>query len=242
VHSLGADGALNILDRNTLGAGYELTLTDFKTGNDFVGHLGRASFSRQLTPVMTGSLSGSLAHRDVADGTKFNIYNADVGLRRDVSAVYSVEGRFGYNITDATTTGESEGFTFSLKGDYTGKLVRFSGTSSQSIQETFLERDNVGLVETRDSTMQVQYDATDSLTLTARGRLAQNRFLQSGTVTGQQRDRKDLLLEGTIEVAWKLTRLLSLTAGYTYTRADSNLQGLDYQSNRVRLGLTAIYE
>lgn len=245
VHALATDATLDILGRNTLGAGYELTLADFKIANDFTGHTGRFSLSRELNPLTRASLGGFVSYRDVKEpGIDFNIYSADIGLRRDVSPLYTLEARFGYNITDAVTgAGDSKGFTFRLEGTYTGKLVRFSAVSGQSIQETFLDRDNVGLIETRDSTMQLQYDASSWLTLSLTGRVAQNRFLQSSGVSGsgQAQDRKDFLVDLGCDLSFQLTRLLFLTVGYAYGTADSNLAGLDYQNNRVRVGLTVTY-
>jgi len=244
VQTLGGDGSLEILERNTLSAGYDLTLADSKVANDFVGHTGRAAFSRQLNPLTTASVAGSLSRRNIPGGTDFNIYTADVGIRRDVSPLYTLEGRVGYNATDATGGGSAQGLTFLLRGVYTAKALRFVGTSNQSIQETFLEKSNVGLTETREGTLEIRYELTDRLNIMLRGRLSENTFLQStGTTTsGQGQDRKDTLLDGGIELAYQLTRLLSLTLGYTYTSADSNLPGLSYQNNRVRLGLTATYE
>ena len=243
IQTFSADGALDIVGRNTLGAGYDFTVGEFKVADDFIGHTGRVSFSRQLNPLTTAGLGGSVAHRDVQRGTDFNIYSGDIRLRRDVSPLYAVEGRFGYNITDDAAGGGAEGFTFLLQGNYTGKSFRTSGTSSQSIQETFLDRNNVGLIESRDSTLQISYEATPDLTLTLRGRMAQNSFLQSSgsTLPAGQQDRKDVLMDGGVDIAFRLTRLLSLTIGYNYTSADSNLRGFGYQSNRVRIGLTATY-
>ncbi len=43
-------------------------------------------------------------------------------------------------------------------------------------------------------------------------------------------------------MAFRLTRLFSLTLGYTHTEIGSTLRGLGFQSNRVRLGLTARFE
>lgn len=243
IHTLGADGTLDILRRNTLGLGYDLTVGEFTAANDFVGHTVRASFSRQLNPVTTASVRGSLSHRDVRSGDDFNIVSGDVGLSRAASRVYSVEGRVGYNLTDVTTGEGAQGVFFLLQGTYTGRLIRFTGASSQSLQETFLEADNVGVTETRDSTLQVQYDLSERLTLTLRGRLAENRLLQSRVVeAGQPRTRDDLLLDLGVEISFRLGRLFLLVVSYGRTSVDSNAPGFDYQNNRVRVGLTATYE
>jgi hypothetical protein len=234
VHALGIDGTLEILGRNTLGAGYELTRGEFKIANDFTGHAGRVSFSRALDPRNTASLRSSIAHRDVEGGRDFDIVRGDVGLRRDVSPRYIYEARAGYASTSAVSGSREDAVEYSLTGTYTGKAVRLTLTSGQSLQETFLERDNVGVTRTSDHALEIRYEPIERLAVTFRGRFAENRFLQSR--------REDVRIEGGLELAFQLTRLLLLTLGYTYTDVDSNLAGFDFQNNRVRLGLTVTYE
>lgn len=246
VHTLGIDGTLDILGRNTLGAGYELAIGEFKVADDFVGQLVRLSFSRELTALTTASVEGSFAHRNVQGGSNYNIYRANIGVRREVSALYTSEVRVGYGVFDiagggTATTGEPE---YLLKGTYTGRVVRLTLSSGQSIQESFLEAENVGVTKTTWNDLEIRYEPTDRLALTLRGRYSQNRFLQTTpfTIVGQQQERKDTYYNAGLDVAFKLTRLLSLTLGYTYVNVDSNIPGNGYQNNVIRLGLTATYE
>src|SRR5439155_8321062 len=64
IHALGVNGALNISERNVLGVGYEYAIGLFKIASDFTGHVGRLSFSREISPQMTGSATASITHRD----------------------------------------------------------------------------------------------------------------------------------------------------------------------------------
>ena len=244
VHTAGVDGTRTILERNTVGAGYEFTQGNFRLADDFTGHTGRLSFARQLNPLTTADIAGVATYRDVHRASDYYIYSADIGLRRDVSPRYTVEGRVGYNLTDAVDGGgDAEGVTFLLRGTYVGKAFRFTTTSLRSIQETFLERENVGLTDTVESTWELQYEATRRLSLVLRARLAQNEFLQLAgpTAAGTSEDREDLVLGGGLEVNFRLTRLLLLTVGYSYTKVDSNLRGFDYENNQGRLSLSVIY-
>jgi hypothetical protein len=61
------------------------------------------------------------------------------------------------------------------------------------------------------------------------------------TTTAAGQDREDWLMDGGFDIAFKLTRLFSLTVGYNYTSRDSNLRGFDFQNNNIRVGLTATY-
>ena len=243
VQTIGTSATVDVLSRNTLSGGYDLTIGEFTARNDFIGHTGRLGISRQLNPRTAASLGGSIAHRDVQDGTDFNIYSVGIGLQRDVTPLYTVDARFGYNFLDAESGATAQGLTFLLQGMYTGKSVRVSAITRQSLQETFLEAENVGVTETRETILQVSYDASSRLTLTLRGRLAEHTFLQSSdsTAVGQGQDREDVRFETGLDVAFQLTRLLSLTLGYTYTSLDSNRTDFGYQNNRVRVGLTVTY-
>lgn len=244
VQTAGVDATRTIWERNTVGAGYEFTQGNFRNADDFTGHTGRLTFSRQLTPLMTADLAGVVTYRDIHQGRDYYIYIADVGLRRDVSPRYTFEGRVGYNLTDFVSGGgNTEGVTFLLRGTYVGKDLRLTTTSLRSIQETFLERENVGLTDTVESTWELRYDVTRRLSLGLLGRVAQNKFLQvtGQTDAGTTQDRKDLLLNGTLEVNFKLTRLLLLTVGYSYTNVDSNLRGFSYDNNLGRVGLSVVY-
>ena len=244
VQTAGVDATRTILERNTVGAGYEFTVGNFRVADDFTGHAGRLSFARQLTKLMTADVAGLATYRDIHRGTDYYIYSADVGLRRDVSPRYTFEGRVGYNLTDMVGSGgNTEGVTFLLRGIYVGQAFRLTTTSLKSIQETFLERENVGLTDTTESTWELRYDVTRRLSLVLLGRVAQNKFLQvTGTTdSGTSEDRKDLLLNGTLEVNFKLTRLLLLTVGYSYTNVNSNLPGLSYENNLGRVGLSVVY-
>jgi len=234
VHRLGLDGLLELQGRNTLGAGYELTLADFKIANDFTGHAGHLTLSRALNPLTTASLRGSVAHRDLRGASDFDIYRGDVGLRRDVSPLYTVEARLGYAATTGGSGSRTDIVEFSLTGTYTGNVVRITMNSGQSLQETFLDRLNVGVIRARDQALEIRYEPNDRLVLTLRGRVAENRFLRLR--------REDRRFEAGTDVTFRLTRLFSLTLGYTYTEIDSNVRGFDVQNNRVRLGLTARFE
>jgi hypothetical protein len=250
IHSLGLDGSVNVRDRNKLGLGYELTVARYEvnTGNDFVGHTGRASFARELSPLMTASITGTLAHRDPETGDPFNIYRGDIGFRRDVSPRYTTEVRVGAFATDAISGSNSHGLEYTLRGTYTGNWVTLFLDSGESLQETFQEVNNVGLTRTKSTSASVRFTVSDRLAITVGGRLAQSEFLQSSntsgvtTVAGNGQTRQDQTLEANLEASYKLSRRFTLGLRYTHTDVDSNVRGLGYAQNVVTLGLTATYE
>jgi hypothetical protein len=246
VHALGADATLEVFRRTTLGAGYELTLADVAPGDDFVGHRGRARVARALDARTDADARGAVIHRDVRGGTDFDIYRGDVGVRRDVGPRGSVEARAGYAAFDpAAGRGETIPEVL-LRGVYAGRAVRVSATAVQAFQETFLEAENVGVTRTREAAVEVRYEATPRVGLGLRVQVAENRFLQpdaaGAAAAPTTAARTELLVGAGVELDVRLTRRLVLGVGYEHTRADSSVRGLDYEQNRVRVGLTVIYD
>lgn len=238
IHTVGIDGSRDLGPRDQLEGGYTLTIGAFDISEDFVGHGARVGLVRQLDPVMRASLQSSIDRREMAGGNTFNIYKADVGIRRDVSPRYTIEARGGYQATD--TGSEGNGVTFLLAGTYTGNFIRLTSTSSQTLQETFQERENVGLIRTRQSTWELLFEPAERVAVTLRAGYRENVFLQSAAVDGRQRE--DRTMNAGMELALRITRLLTVTLDYAYTNVDSNVPGFRYESNRVRLGMTAVYE
>jgi len=242
IHVLGLDGTSELGPRNRLAASYELTIADFKVASDFVGQSGRLAFSREISHVTTASMQASLDHRDPDGGSAFNIFRADAGIRREAGPRLTLEARAGYQATDAA--GGEEMPSFVLRATYTGQWVRLTLAADQSLQETFLGPTNVGLIRTREASAELRYEPSDRLAFTLRGGVAENVFLQSGAtaVFGGDGERTDILTSAGLEISYKLTRLLSATAGYYYSGRESTLRGFSYDDNRVVFGLSFTYE
>lgn len=243
VHVLGGDVTLDVLQRTTVAAGYDLTLGAFDVGGDVVGHRGRLGLSRALDPVTTADVRASLAHRDVDGGADFDIYRVDVGVRRELGPRYTAEARVGYAVFDPERGRREELPEVLLQGTYTGRAVRLTVRGVQAFQETFLEPQNTGVTRTREATIEVRWDLGARVTLTLDGRVADNRFLQSALVPGVTTgSREDTLLGGGLEVGVRLSRTLLLTLGYDHASVTSSVPGFDYQRNRVRLGITFVQD
>jgi hypothetical protein len=247
IHALGVNAALNIFQRNVLGVGYEYGIGLFKIASDFTGHVGRLSLSREISPQMTGSATASITHRDPDKLDPYNIYRADIGVRRQLQPRYLVEARVGYFGTDAITGSDSSGIEYMVRATYTGRWLTILGTSSRSLAETFTDTVNAGVIRRQLTSLEARVAPAQRTLITLHGTVTENTFLQPTALTLQTGTpapgpRRDTTLEGGLEVAYRLTRLLTVSAYYAYVNFDSNLRGFDYVNNRVGLAVTAKFE
>jgi len=248
IHTLGVDGTINVLDRSAVVAGYEYTIGRFRIAPDFIGQLGRLALSRELSPRMTGSATASIAHREPDGADSFNIYRGDIGVRREFAPGSFLEARVGYFATDAIRGSDSSGVEYTLRGTYAWRWVTLLTTSSRSLVETFTTTVNAGVIRTQVTSVEARLEPADGFTVTLRGGLTQSTFLQPATLTVETgatttgTTRRDTTVESGIEIAYRLTRTLTLSARYAHTSLDSSAPGFDYVNNRVGLALTATFE
>lgn len=235
IHTLGAKGRMDLpLARTAITAGYEYVLSEFRIGDDFRGHQVDVGVSRQFDPLTEAALSGTASFRDFRTGEDLWIWRGAGRVTREFTPLLVGEGQVGYQAAEGVEGTGSKGLTWSIRVTWTGPSLRTSLVGAEAIQESFQERRNVGLFRSRDLSVDTAYTPTDRLTLTARISYGQRRFLQ-----GANRSREDDLYGGELGLSYKLSRTLSLSAGYTYGRRDSNAQGFGYKNNRVRIDLTA---
>ncbi len=248
IHTLGVDGTVDVLDRNLVGAGYEYTIGTFRVARDFTGHLGRLSLTRTLSPQMTGSATASIAHRDPDGADPFNIYRGDVGVRRELGPLSFLEARLGYFATDAASGGDAAGVEYTLRGIYTGRWVTLIATSSRSLVESFTQTVNVGVIRMQVTALEARLEPAEGFTVTLRGILTESTFLQPAALTVETgatttgTTRRDTTVETGIELAYRLTRLLALSARYARVSLDSSVRGFDYVNNRAGVALTISFE
>ena len=219
----------------------------FRVAQDFTGHLGRLSASREVSPQMTASATASVAHRDPDGTAPYNIYRGDVGIRRELQPRYVLEARIGYFDTDAIRGSDGNGVEYTLRGTYIGRWVTLIGTSSRSLVETFTDTVNAGVIREQLTALEARFEPTRALTVTLRGAHTESTFLQAATLaiatgTATAKTRQDTTLEGGIEVAYKLSRTLTLSVRYARTSLDSNVHAFNYINNRAGLALTATFE
>jgi hypothetical protein len=155
---------------------------------------------------------------------------------------------------DGQTVSEDKGFEYLLNGTYLLPWGRFTGTSNRTMQETFVEGENLGLTLTTRHSADLTFEPAQRLRLTLRASYMEQVFVQpesgssvataapTGTTGASTDDRKDVTLTGGVDLAYQMTRTLTATLTYTHTRVDSSLRGLDFSTNVVRLGISARFE
>ena len=248
IHVVGLDGALQALPRNVIALGYEYTIARFRVSPDFTGHLGRVSLTREVDPQMIASATASFTHREPDGSAAFDIWRGDVGIRRDLRPRYLVEARVGYFATDAVKGDDGTGIEYLAQGTYRGRWMTLIATSSRSLAETFATTVNAGVVRQQRSALEIRVEPAPPLTVSLRGSHTESTFLQAGTfatttgITTTGGHRRDTTIEGSVEIAYKLSRALTLSLRYTRVELDSNVRIFNYVNNRVGAALTATFE
>lgn len=231
--TIGVEGAVTLLPINaTLRAGAEATRGQFRLADDFSGETYRGGVSRQLGPRLELSLDGSLAFRQPDRGEDFTIRDVAFGGRYEAWQTYALSGRVGYQQTDVTERSGTEGLTYSLQASYTGAVVTVATTSELSLQETFAQAEDVGVVRSQAFGVTLTYRARDDLLFTGGGRWSRNEFLES------RADQEDTVLSMSVSANYQLTRTVTLTAAWDRTERDSTRDGNSFSANTFRLELS----
>jgi putative beta-barrel porin BBP2 len=250
LHTVGVEGSRNLTSRNVLGGSYEVTFADFRIADDFVSHVERLNFSREIDPVTTGRVEAEVTERYFQNDGTFMIYRGFVEGRREMTPALTVTGRLGYVFADFGST-NADDIEYLVRATYTGRLVRVALTSDETFQDTSADAINAGFIKARQHKIDVTFTPVDRFVLTLTGRYRDNRFTEPAgstvapdvtVTTAQGRERKDHIIEAGLELAYRMTRLLSLTAGYLHTTTESNQRGFSYDANSVHAGLVLTYE
>ena len=247
IHAVRPELAYTLDPVTSLDLRYEYTQAEFRIGRDFRGHEGNFEIKRELTRTTRAGLTGRLIVREPEEGRQFNIVRGGVTFTTELTPTLTWESETGY---ERATAGEgTDGFSGLIRLTHQGPTVRLSLSVGQALEETFQERENVGLVRTRSAAIEATYTPTDRLTLAGSGSLALTTFEQSEAAatllrTGAiqaGREREDTLIRLELAATLKLSRVFSLAARYRFGQRDSNVPEFDYTNNVVTLGLTATY-
>ena len=266
-HNVGATVGTTFYETNSVNFGYTFLLSDTsasssvstgtQSNEEITGHSFTASYSRKLTSLLTGGISGTYAIRrsnlpagsnlstgvgsGLASGNDYDLWT--ISLFNSYSAgPFSMTGSLGYSQVNPTHgQSESTPYTATTIAYRFAKAVATLSVDS-GFAETFSGGENFGVVETRGVQGTLLYPLTPFLStlLTAHYR-----------VNSGQRGVEDQHTWGaTAALNFQLTRWLTLTAEYSHTEwsggtfrsatgANSGSTGGDVAENRGRISLSA---
>lgn len=232
VLTLGLDGTVTVLPVDTtLRAGVETTRAQFRTAEDFAGETYRVGATRSVGQRLELSADGSYTVRRPSRRDAFSIAEGTVGSRFNAWEVLSLSSRVGYQQSDVSDRPGAQGVTYRSDVSYEGARVTAVLGSELSIQETFTQAQNAGLVRLHTSTLTLTYGSTDLVRLSATGRVSRNEFLESGA------DRTDTVLSWTFSASSRLGRTMTLTGSWEHTQRHSTRSREDFAVNALRLEL-----
>lgn len=230
--TFGVDGVLTLVPWNTtLRGNVETINAQFRLSDDFSGETYRAGLSRSFGPLFELTLDGSLTLRRPARGNDFTIAHVLLGGRYQPWETFTLGAGVGYQHTDVTQRAGTQGLTYTSQVSYAGASFSLAATSDLSIQETFTQAQNAGLVRSLSFELRLTYPAAEGLTITGIGKWGHNQFLEAGS------DRKETVLSWILSVSFQLTRTVRLNGAWERTQRDSTLAAQEFSANTVRIEL-----
>ena len=258
-HAPGASISMALAQINTVTLGYEYldtktTVDDPSTTNSSTffggptedsrttGHQVTATYSREISRVLTAGLTGTYATREQETTTRMNFTRESIALFsnyvlperliiRSSLGVARVEGD--------TASGRPLVTTDSSLTYYRGPAT-LSLRVEQGFSETFGTGENFGVVETKGFTASFGYRFTPLLSALVSGTYRENKSTGEGggqTTSGQ--DEKSV--SATANLTYQIFRWLAATLDYTYTHTNSADASGSYTENRIRAALSASF-
>lgn len=193
------------------------------------------------------SAFATLIERSAGDDRIAQRFGASLGIRRRLFQNVSLFASVGPTVY--RRTGEDPQIRASWNVALDGPLPIFATptltltvTTQQSIQDTFGEVNDVGLVLQQLVSAQLNYRPTIAFTGTLFVSYVRNQLLEGGVRTaGARQGRTDNLWSAGVTSSYALTRIFALTGEYRYQRRNSDLVLDDFEENRLTLALTGTF-
>ena len=221
--------------RHGLSLDYAYTNGHFEVSNDFNNHKVSAAYLFRVTPKATASLNGGYSRREYTPSGNdlyYEIYETAVGLTYAFTQQLTVSGQAGYYWLDSRIGQNTNGVNF--KGDISHQsaktLLRLSVQGGYT-QDDFTSQ-NLGFRKYYRATGTVTHFLLQRLSVGIRG---------SAERVEDENDVVDHIWSAGANVSFMPLRWMTLSAGYTYRQADSDIEINEYKENRGMLTLTLTY-
>jgi hypothetical protein len=274
INAFGATGKLSLGPRMGLNVGATYTEADFTTtsaatsttatstsqvpfASGFTGYETSLGLTRELPneTIVTGTGSWSLRQPTV--GEDLTIWRGQLGATRQVTPSIYGEVNAGFVLVQGAV--EFSGPLATVKVTYVGPSIRATLSGGQTVQETFAQSVNVGLVQTRDLIASLTYSPTDRVHLNLGGGVVNTEFLQPDvaasqgvTATTTRRRPDSTLYTLNVSLTMNLTKVFTLYLSYDHrTREVDEQKGAqtttnstitNFDANTFTVRLTATYQ
>jgi len=267
-HTFGLSAGMGLYETNSVSVRYEYLLSNTTAGRsasigggrdeEITGHRVIGTFTRQLTTLMAGGITGSYAIRrsdtgrndtssvvgsGIASGNDYDTWS--VSLFNSYTADrLSMAGSIGYSMVEPTRGGSTSSVTSTTSISY--RFARAYATLSldSGFSETYAQGQNFGVVETRGVVLSLSYPVTPTFGTSI------SSFYRTNSGAGQSEDEQTWGVNalGTI----RLTRWLTLLLEYSHregsggtlasvTGTTSTSGGSGFSENRGRISLSAAF-
>jgi hypothetical protein len=264
-HTFGVSAGTAFYETNSVSFAYEYLLSETTADRSarggtrdekITGHRFTGTYTRQLTALMAGGITGSYAIRRADDGDDDSTVGSGIGSGRDydswnvtlfnsyTSGRLSMAGSVGYGRVEPTH-GDSESSvitTTSIAYRFARAVATLSFDSGFS--ETFTQGQNFGVVETRGVQLSLDYPVTPFFATSVLG------FYRTNSGAGQAEDQQTWGVNASATI--RFTRWLGLLLEYSYRENDGGTlrsvtgttrgdAGNNYTENLGRVTLSASF-
>lgn len=229
IHS-GRIGLRRRFKRGGVSLAYTLTSADFTESADFLGHEGTLNTTWRLNPKNELLLGAGGVFRDRKGDRDFTVVTGNVGLNHQFSRRLQSTTTAGFQRFKESGSDPTRGFF--TDSSLTWKVPRGSLTVrvERRFTESFNDIDNQGVIDVLRGSASFSYQVGPRLSFAVTGSFAREDF--------EEQDRQDLINSVSVDVRYRLTRVLFLSMGYRRFDRNSDGAGEDLTTNRVFLGLS----
>ncbi len=219
--------------RGGVSLAYTLTTAAFDESSDFLSHEASLRASRRVTPRDELLFLAAGLLQDEDDDPDFTIITAGAGVTHEFSPQVSGTLTGGIQRFDEDDSDAEIGFATISNLTWTFPRGSLRLGVDQRFEETSDSVDNVGVVHILRGSASFAYQVGPRLDVVVNGSAAREDF--------EEEDRLDMVYRVGVDIRYRLSRLFTLTAGYTRFDRDSDKGGQDLTRNRVFIGLSVGY-
>ncbi|MEW5816773.1 MAG: outer membrane beta-barrel protein [Spirochaetota bacterium] len=217
--------------RNGVTLEYALTLGEFESSSNFIGHMGRGRYTYRFNPRTSTFVEYTFTRRDFdPPSSDYDIYNPSIGVEHAFSPTLTGRVQVGYfwhNPEIGSSTGSlSYDAGLTQRAERTTYTLIFQG----GYTEDYFTAENLGFTKYHRAIASISHHPYQRVNLRISGTLERAEY---------ESDRKDWIYGVNGGASFEIFRWLSLSMEASHRRNDSNVDNMEYIENRIIFRLSA---
>ncbi len=217
--------------RNGITLEYGLTLDEFQTLPDMVGHLGRGRYTYRFNPRTSIFGEYTLLQRNFeSPGIDYQVNTPSIGILHAFSRTLTGTLQAGYFWERSESGSAFSGPTFNLALTQTAEKTTYNLSFQGGYREDYITAQNFGFVKDYRGIINVNHRLAARFNVGLGGSLERAEF-SSG--------QKDWIWEARGSASYQILRWLNISLDAFHREDNSSINDLDYKENRGIIRLTA---